>query len=179
MIPRPGDKCGTAAAQTVHRLLAQATEWVAPLGRPDWSFDLVLVGDTMMQDLNARFRGKDAVTDVLSFSALEDVGTGDPDLAAGVAGAWGDLWLDPLQVADPGGVGEIILAPDFIVRRCQDRGWPLEKEIPMLVIHGCLHLLGWDHMEPEQGCAMRRLEAERLAACGLEHPLDVETGEPS
>jgi len=179
MIPRPGEKCGTAATRTVRDLLTPAAEWVGPLGRPDWSFDLVLVDDAVMQDLNARFRGKDAVTDVLSFSALEDAGPGDPDLQAGQAGAYGDLWLDPLQPADPGGVGEIILAPDFIVRRCRQKGWPLEKEIPMLVVHGCLHLLGWDHEETEQARAMRRLEAERLAACGLDHPLDVETGDPS
>ncbi|PIE76706.1 rRNA maturation RNase YbeY [bacterium DOLJORAL78_65_58] len=117
------------------------------------------------------------LTDVLSFSGLEEVGAGPPDLAAGQAGAGTDLWLDPLHADDPvgmgeiSGVGEIILAPDFIARRCAAQGWPLEKEIPMLVVHGCLHLLGWDHEEEERGRAMRRLESERLAACGLEHPL--------
>ncbi len=156
MKPRLGDRCGSETARAVGRLLEDAGRWVAPLGRPEWAFDL---------------------TDVLSFSGLEEVGAGPPDLAAGQAGAGTDLWLDPLHADDPvgmgeiSGVGEIILAPDFIARRCAAQGWPLEKEIPMLVVHGCLHLLGWDHEEEERGRAMRRLESERLAACGLEHPL--------
>lgn len=173
MKPLLGDRTGTDEARRVSELLEESGRWVASLGHREWTFDLVLVGDAVMQDLNGRFRGQDRVTDVLSFSDLSG-GTAEegraPDLAAGEAGAWCDLWRDGPGFAEAP-VGEVILAPDFIVARCRANGWPLETEIPMLVVHGCLHLLGWDHMEEEQARAMRRLETRCLAACGLAHPL--------
>ncbi len=88
-----------------------------------------------------------------------------------------DLWAD----AAPGGgeapVGEIIMAPDFIRERCEREGWPLDDEFAMLTIHGLLHVLGWDHLEPEPARLMRALERELLATCGRSHPLDAEKGD--
>lgn len=150
-------------------------ELVSGLGRPGWGADLVLVDDDAIAALNGQYRAKAAATDVLSFSYLLDGGPGDPVLLQGERGAASDLWLDAMEAepeAETGAtVGEILIAPDFVTRRCGERGWPLQHEVPLLVVHGCLHLLGWDHEEEEERARMRTLETELLAVAGLPHPL--------
>ena len=147
----------------------------AGLGRPDWTVDLVLVDDEAMTDLNQGFRGAEGVTDVLSFSYLEGEGAGACDLAAGDGCALGDLWLESLAAETEFGagpvVGEVVLAPDFITRRCLENGWPMKHEMPMLVVHGLLHILGWDHTDETETEAMQTVEQDILAAAGLPHPM--------
>ncbi len=148
---------------------------VADLGQPDWAFDLVFIEDDAMANLNSQFRSRASVTDVLSFSYLKQEGKGDCVLPVGLNGAPVDLWLDPL--AEPGfqgqpvQVGEVVLAPGFITSRCQRQNWSVEDEFPLLVVHGALHLLGWDHQDQDEAVAMRDLEEKLLLACGLSHPL--------
>jgi len=146
---------------------------VAGLGREDWHVDLVLVDDRAMAELNGDFRGRPDVTDVLSFTYLEDEGPDAPDLPAYEAGARHDLWwADPPGTAgSPEAVGEVVLAPAFVARRCAEKGWPVEAEIPLLVVHGCLHLLGWEHERDTEREAMRDIEQDLLRTAGLEHPL--------
>ena len=139
------------------------------LGRPDWGVDLVLVDDHTMVQLNRDYRAADGVTDVLSFSYLEESGVGEPGLERGRRGAYCDLW--PSSLPGDGAVGELVLAPAFIAARCRENGWPLAEEIPLLVVHGCLHLLGWDHPDDTLTAAMRDLEQTILAGEGLPHPL--------
>lgn len=143
----------------------------AGLGRPDWRAELVLVDDAAIAELNGRYRGRPAATDVLSFSYLLEAGDGAPELAAGDRGAARDLWLDALGDAADGAVGEILVAPAFVSRRCDERGWPLRQELPLLIVHGCLHLLGWEHDTADERGRMRALETELLAEAGLPHPL--------
>ncbi len=153
---------------------------VVDLGQPGWSFDLVLIEDEAMTNLNSQFRSRDVVTDVLSFSYLMEEGPGTCDLSRGSLGAGADLWLDDLAVPggreDPVQVGEVVLAPGFITTRCQSESWSLQDEFPMLVVHGALHLLGWDHLLSDEAAAMRNLEAKLLAECGLSHPLRIQEG---
>ncbi len=155
-----------------HRLLTDLTE---PLGRPDWAVDVVLIDNQTMAGLNAEFRQADGVTDVLSFSYLLESGSGDPDLPCGLGHAFRNLWLDTF-VRDQENesdltVGEVILAPGFVADRCRERGWALEHEIPLLVVHGMLHLLGWEHASDKEVEAMRTVEEGILASAGLPHPL--------
>lgn len=147
----------------------------APLGLPGWTVNLVLVDDDEMAALNARYHGEAGVTDVLSFSYLEPA---DPELArltAGQGGAATDLCLpdDPGVAAagEPPLAGEIVLAPNYIGRRCRQEGWDPGREWAMLVVHGALHILGWDHADPAQTRQMQELEAAALADQGLVHPL--------
>ena len=70
-----------------------------------------------------------------------------------------------------GVVGEVVLAPGFVTERCRRKGWPLEHEIPLLVVHGILHILGWDHASEAETVAMQAVEEEILFARGLPHPL--------
>ncbi len=145
----------------------------ADLGGADWTVDVVLVDDRDMTELNRDFRGGDGVTDVLSFSYLESDGPGDPDLRAGEKEAAADLWVEALSPADADAatVGEIVLAPSFVDGRCRERGWSVDHEWPLLVVHGCLHILGWVHESADEREAMQAVEARLLASGGLPHPL--------
>ena len=151
------------------------TRLAGSLGRPEWTADVVLVDDDTMAALNEGFRKVAGVTDVLSFSYLEDTGTGNPDLARGQGHAFANLWLDTISSGQENGpvpaVGEVVLAPGFVADRCLRKGWPWEHEIPLLVVHGLLHLLGWDHADVDQTEAMQATEETILAAGGLSHPL--------
>ena len=146
---------------------------VAGIGAADWPVDVVLVDETGMNDLNRRFRDKEGVTDVLSFSYLEFEGPGAADLAGGEGFAAGDIWLpDDLAANETGQVlGELVLAPKFIAERCRANGWPVVQEIPMLLVHGCLHLVGWDHEDEIEKQAMQNHEVRILTGEGLAHPL--------
>ena len=98
---------------------------------------IVLAGDATVRRLNRDFRGKDRTTDVLSFPA------GNERLPDGTR---------PL--------GEIVISVAQAARQARARGHSLARELRVLVIHGYLHLLGYDH-EVDDG-TMMRLEA-RLA----------------
>lgn len=98
---------------------------------------IVLAGDAAVRRLNRQFRGKDQTTDVLSFPA------GGETLPDGTS---------PL--------GEIVISVAQAGRQAEARGHSLARELRLLVIHGYLHLLGYDH-EVDDG-TMMRLQA-RLA----------------
>jgi probable rRNA maturation factor len=148
---------------------------VAGLGLPQWTVNLALVEDDEMAALNARFHGGEGPTDVLSFSYLEVASGSTPELVGGLKGAAVDLCLpeDPGAAAagEPPLAGEIVMAPFYIAQRCRQEGWDLRLEWAMLVVHGTLHILGWDHADAAQSRAMRTLEATALAQAGLPHPL--------
>lgn len=145
------------------------------IGKKEWLLNLVLVDDSEMAELNATYRGKDGVTDVLSFSYLMTAEGGKPDLKQGQCYAPADLLLDPMTTGEDEGedasVGEVILAPAFISERCQRQSWDPENETALLVVHGCLHVLGWDHEEEFAREVMQVTEEGILADSGFPHPM--------
>jgi len=145
------------------------------IGKKDWRLNLVLVDDAEMRELNATYRGKDSVTDVLSFSYLMKVDGGKPDLKKGQCYAPADIMLDPMTSEgdddEDSSVGEIILAPEFIARRCKEQNWNVEIEFALLVVHGCLHVLGWDHEDDFAREVMQVTEEGILADSGYSHPM--------
>jgi len=145
----------------------------AAVGVSDWFVDVVLVEDCEMAALNERYREVSGVTDVLSFSYLEFAGSGEPDLRRGERCAARDLWRADLPSELPAGeaIGEVVLAPAFIAQCCQAREWSLSAEFQLLVVHGCLHLLGWDHPDDSATASMRSCEARILATEGISHPV--------
>jgi probable rRNA maturation factor len=155
---------------------------VASLGRPQWELNVVLVDDEAMAELSLRYHGGEGVTDVLSFSYLEEPEAGQDGLAIGESGAATALWLpgalDEAAADEAPLAGEVVLAPRFIAARCRREGWDLRLEWAMLVVHGALHVLGWDHAEAAQQHEMRSLEAAALARQGLAHPLLPESETP-
>ncbi len=145
----------------------------AGLGGEDWVLDLVLVDDSRMSSLNSDYREVPGVTDVLSFSYLDESGDGAPSVAAGSRGARHDLWRErfTLEAEAEFVAGEIVLAPAFIVQRCLENDWSQSNELALLTVHGALHILGWEHGDEAQHRLMREEETRVLATCGVEHPL--------
>ncbi len=116
---------------------------------------LRLTSDEEVQTLNRQYRGKDHSTNVLSFPMVQ------PDLLDTVT-----------QNSDDGEVllGDIVLAHGVCAREAAERGVSLEEHATHLVVHGALHLLGYDHMTDEEAEAMEAIERDALAALGLADP---------
>lgn len=142
------------------------------IGPPHLGVDLVLVSDGTMTELNRQWRHAEGPTDVLSFSEfLEESGEGlfrqgENHLACNLVLCPGTPQIEGQRVA-----GEIIIAPDFVSRRCRDNGWSVAAEFPLLVVHGLLHIVGWEHDTDEKKQAMQDVEESILAGHGLTHPL--------
>lgn len=109
------------------------------------------VDDERMAQLNEQFRGKQGPTDVLSFECdgLDD----DFDLTIG-EGAETEVFE----------LGDIIIAPDVAQRQSELYGHSLEGEVSLLLVHGLLHLLGYDHIEDEEAEEMEARERELMGA---------------
>ena len=108
-----------------------------------------------MEALNAAYRGKNKPTNVLSFPMFE-----------------AEL-LEPLATADGGEVllGDVVLAKGVCETEAADKGVPVEEHAAHLVVHGTLHLLGYDHeTSDEDADSMEDVERKALAALGLADP---------
>lgn len=118
--------------------------------------ELVITDDSTMRELNAEYRDKDSITDVLSFP-LESPFTEQ------------SVFDIPL--------GSIIIAESFVKAKAQEHGHSIQDELSLLFIHGMLHLLGFDH-ETDDG-EMREREKELIEAFDLPKSLIVRTDDPS
>jgi probable rRNA maturation factor len=110
---------------------------------PDGEIAILLTDDDTIRDFNARFRGKDAPTNVLSF---------------------------PAPPTTPNVLGDIALAFGVCDREAQAQGKTLAAHLQHLVAHGVLHLLGLDHLDDPQAEAMEAMERRILAGLGLADP---------
>lgn len=97
---------------------------------------LVITDDDGIQGLNRDFLGIDAPTDVLAFSAREDDG---PFVAAPEAGGY---------------LGDVIVSYPRAVAQAQEHGHSPQRELNLLIVHGILHLLGYNHADEEEKSAM-------------------------
>ena len=114
-----------------------------------------LTTDEDVQTLNAQYRQKDKPTNVLSFPMVQ-----------------ADL-LDTIgQNSDDGEVllGDIVLAHGVCAREAAEKNISVEDHATHLIVHGTLHLLGYDHMEDHEAEAMERIETEALKALGIDDP---------
>lgn len=109
--------------------------------------------------LNREWRDKDKPTNVLSFPMLDD-----EELDALLAGTY-----DAPEIM----LGDIILAYETCLAEAEEKNIPVAQHATHLVIHGMLHLLGYDHIEEDEAEAMEALEVKALASMGLHHPYDV------
>lgn len=117
-----------------------------------------LTSDDEVQTLNRQYRGKDAATNVLSFPMVQR-----------------DLLDTVSQNSDDGEVllGDIVVAHGVCVRESAERGVVLEQHVTHLIVHGTLHLLGYDHLTDQEGDAMEEIERAALAALGIADPYAV------
>jgi len=119
-------------------ILAERT--LAVLGRPGATLTVAFVRDSVMRELNRKYRGQDRTTDVLSFPADEG--------PVGGEGFWGGDAPDYL--------GDVAVSTDTAHAQAIEAGHTFEREVDELVMHGVLHLCGYDH-ETDRG-KMNRLE---------------------
>ena len=129
---------------------------------PD-GFAVVLLAcdDERIAALNGEFRGKKRPTNVLSWPAFP--------LTAEAAGA------SPARppAAESGGrvpLGDLAIALQTVEREATSRRLPLKNHTLHLILHGCLHLLGYDHDRPEDAELMEGLERRALAGVGIPDP---------
>lgn len=119
----------------------------------DCLVSISVVGNDEIRSLNAEWRGRDAVTDVIS---LECERPDDPDLAPD----------------EPCELGDIVLAPARIAEQSVGFGTTPADECRLLLVHGMLHLLGYDHVEEDEALAMEAREDELVSLL----PLDAQVG---
>ena len=117
----------------------------------DSELSLVFTDDASIQVLNAQWRGKNKPTNVLSFPAF------------------------PVKAGDQPGpmLGDIIIARETVEREAIEEGKPLENHLTHLIVHGFLHLLGYDHETEEEAEEMERREREILHALAIPDPYAV------
>jgi probable rRNA maturation factor len=119
---------------------------------PPYEVSLVFTDSETVQQLNRDYRGVDEPTDVLAFYML-------PQKEA-----------DSSFALPPDGVtrlGEVIISYPQAVEQAKKQGHSPERELALLIIHGVLHLLGYDHEEPGEEAKMREKEKELLEQCLL------------
>ena len=113
------------------------------------SVSISFVRDPAIRELNKSFRGKDASTDVLSFPMVED----------------GDEFAGAERL-----LGDIVISVDTAKRQAGDYYASLAREVERLLIHGMLHLLGHDHMEPGERARMEAEERRLADRIGMPWP---------
>ena len=140
---------------------AVAAALAAGSAEDDASVSVVIADDELVRELNETHRGLDEHTDVLAFSFTHegDYYGEEPPEAAGEGG----FVLPP---GESESLGEVIVSYPQARRQAEGAGHSLERELAVLLIHGVLHLLGHDHMEPGDEAIMKPLEAQALAAVG-------------
>ena len=111
---------------------------------PEAELTIVLTDDTRLRELNRDYLGMDAPTDVLSFPASET----DPETGAHY-------------------LGDILVSVARARAQAEAAGHPLESELQLLVVHGVLHLLGYDHAQAEEKARMWKTQADILEGLGL------------
>jgi len=121
---------------------------------------LIFVDRGAIADLNERFLGGSGPTDVLAFPMDDDLVLGgrQPDQGGRGPGA-------PTAAGEPPTlIGDVVVCPEIAAAQAAAHGAATEEEIALLVVHGVLHLLNYDHVEPEDEAAMQLRERELLAS---------------
>jgi probable rRNA maturation factor len=119
----------------------------------DVEVGVLWVDDTYIRTLNRDYRGKDCATDVLSF-AMQDEGEDEPVMED-----------DPLAELL---LGDIVISLETAQRQAEEYGHGMDREIGFLLVHGMLHLLGYDHEEESKRQVMRQEEEAILAALDIQ-----------
>jgi len=131
-----------------------AAEAAPELSNPRLSASLLFTSDDAIQELNRDWRQRDRPTNVLSFPMLER-----------------EEVLDLAAAGPPVLLGDIALAYQTCAREAGEKGVALEHHAAHLIVHGLLHLAGYDHeVSPLEADAMEALEIKALALMGIADP---------
>ena len=150
---RSWDELARSAAEAA--LAESAFPRLATIDRPV-EISVRLTGDREVRALNAEWRGKDKPTNVLSFPMA--------DQAA----------LQTTNVAGPEVLlGDIILARGICAAEAAEKGVSIDQHAAHLIVHGTLHLLGYDHHDDEEAADMEAREVRALGRLGIANPYEV------
>ncbi len=137
-------------------MIALAESVMVAEGLPDGTeLGLHLVDDARIAELNSTHMGKDGSTDVLSFPI--------EDLSPGVSPA-------PTGDGPPPHIGDVVICPTVVEVNAQRACVDVDDELALMVVHGILHLLGYDHVEDADAELMEGRERDLLASAGRVRP---------
>ncbi len=134
------------ARRAVSAVLRHLDVGVAPL-----EISLVFTDDSEQRGLNRDYRHKDSATNVLSFPNMDDADMTAPE-------------------GSPRLLGDVVLARETIAREAGEQNKSLADHTTHLLVHGTLHLLGYDHMKAAEAAEMEAVETEILAGLGIADP---------
>jgi probable rRNA maturation factor len=134
------EACVTAMAQSLYQYMGLSASVI--------ELSVVLADDAFVQDLNKQYRHKDKPTNVLSFPATEDI----------------------FEVDDFLLLGDVVISYQIIEREAVEQSKSFKAHMVHMLVHGLLHLLGYDHQEEDQAQEMEKLEIEFLKTQGYENP---------
>jgi probable rRNA maturation factor len=138
-------RCDPRFEDTCPDLATAAEAALADQGVGPGELTVVLTDEGEIQDLNRRFAGRDAPTDVLSFPD----GSTDPDTETTY-------------------YGDVVIALPIALAQASSASHSLQTELALLTIHGVLHLLGYDHTNPEENQRMQSTQAAILKRLGYD-----------
>lgn len=141
-----------AGLEALAERAARATLESEGLDPGAYGISLLGCDDSRIAALNADFRGKDAPTNVLSWPAGK---------------------ANHAIPGEPENLGDVAMSYDTCAREAAEGGLSLGAHATHLVIHGVLHLLGWDHEDDAEADEMERLETKILASLGVADPYVV------
>ena len=144
--------------ERVIRHLLQNEILELPLNR-QIEVSVTLTNDAEIQDLNSSYRDQNKPTNVLSFPTYE-------------ASELADLAQLPLPVGMPLVLGDIIMAFETTRREAELENKAFRDHFTHLLLHGCLHLLGFDHETEEEAEVMETLETQLLEELGIANPYE-------
>jgi probable rRNA maturation factor len=116
----------------------------------DIEASIVLANDDLIQVLNREYRKKDSPTNVLTFASLDS--------------------KDPIPVSEPYPIGDVILSYQTIDREAREQGKFFKDHFLHMVVHGTLHLLGYDHETEDEANIMESLEIRILEKMNIQNP---------
>ncbi len=151
-----------AGAIPVARLINKAVKAAAPFlrGQPSGTFAVLVTTNAKIRSLNHDYRGKDKATNVLSF----------PQFAP--------RELKKLKPKQEVYLGDIALSLRYCVAESKRLKKPVNAHLMHLIVHGLLHLLGYDHGSDKQAAAMEGLEKKILHSLGLPDPYETPAKTP-
>ncbi len=141
--------------------IAEAAGLLAEAALRDREVCVVLGDDAMSRELNETWRGRDRATNVLAFPTM-------------APWDWRDVDIDEEE-----SLGDIVLARGVVLREADAQAKSASQHLVHLVVHGFLHLLGYDHQDDRSAVEMEDLERRILARLGILDPYAAESGGPS
>lgn len=117
----------------------------------DTEINVLFTDDASIASINLEWRGKNYATNVLSFPAPGNM---------------------PVPDGEARPLGDIVLASGMVTKEALEQGKSLHDHTVHLIVHGTLHLLGYDHIDDEEANKMERLETDILKGLGIPNPYE-------